>query len=1076
MRRSDSPALPQRRRASRPSVLVLGDTKPSLRRIEELIVAIVAQLLELSPDAVDHHASFIGLGGHSLLAVKLSTAFRSAGISLNLTDILLSDSIAKMCAMATLIEPSTPASPHSPAFRRKSVQFGRRDLFAAPLSPVLQSARRSSIAPVSPTTLRTPSSPSIYTRRPSVDVQVRRQSVEQQYVHPATARRISADQSISLPDVDTSMMTDMQLAFIHSYKKSPGTNIINFIESYNNMDIPAVKAAWKTVIDSESIFRQSFDVEAHRQLKSSPFQWIDIICATEELCIREVDSYKAPKDIECSFDCVTYPESTISTIVWRVHHAFIDGMSGQILYEKMRKVLAGGIIVPGTPFVTVAQQIRALQLASGESNQAFWKEQMRKHPEPIGELALCEPNLPESSTVIEEVSFSIPVEKISQAARESGISLMAWFQAAWAVTLSMYTDSASVVFGTVLAGRNLPVKGAVDTIGPMVNTLPFHVTIDPNQSVAGFLRSTFAHSIALQTIQFTVPEDGFTRTFASALAMEFDFEQNADQIRRPIGSSRFKVIPDLPLSVYMSAKGTLRLCYKPTRFQKADMDILAAHFRRAILLLTKSDKLMSDRMSQLLTLESKEILKVYGNCLTEDTSLASIKDDLVTLFERAARETPTAVAVEKAGLSLNYSQLDRLASTLAKKLQDRGVQRGEVVCVHADRSINWIIAIYGVLKAGAVYSAQDAALPDHIREMNFQTAGASVFLTPADCQKDIAPALSTSCFSVEELVVRSQLDGFEGLPHRFKPQIEDNAYLCFTSGSTGRPKGCMCHHAGLVAFQKEPEVRFFAAPGQRIAQVMSPAFDGSIHEIFSALSYGAALVLTDGVDPFAHIRKSTASLLTPSVAKILDPRDFPDLQTLYVVGEPCPQYVNDLWSKQLSLFNMYGPTEATCGATISTLKPGKRVTIGTPNPTTRVYVLDRNQQRVPPGVIGEIYCAGVQVARGYVGRPELTAEKFLPDTLEKRPGEMMYSTGDRGYFNHNGEIECLGRNDRQIKLRGYRTDLNDIEMRIAQGIPECTAVAICQKDDYLVAMIQPETLDMSELRARVMKTVPIHAG
>lgn len=505
------------------------------------------------------------------------------------------------------------------------------------------------------------------------------------------------------------------------------------------------------------------------------------------------------------------------------------------------------------------------------------------------------------------------------------------------------------------------------------------------------------------------------------------------------------------------------------------MKILAAHFRRAILLLLKSDKAMNNRMSQLLTRDCKEVLKEYGNCLTDDTSLVSIKDDLVTLFERAARDNGSAAAVEKAGLSLTYGDLDRLASALAKKLQVF-VQPGEVVCVHADRSINWIIAIYGIWKAGAVYSAQDAALPAHIREMNFQTAGASVFLTPAKSQKSIAPDTCNIRLSVEELVITASASELEGLPHRVSPCIDDNAYLCFTSGSTGKPKGCMCHHAGLVAFQKDPEVRFFAAPGQRIAQVMSPAFDGSIHEIFSALSYGATLVLTDGIDPFAHIRKSTASLLTPSVAKILEPRDFPNLKTLYVVGEPVPQYVNDLWSKHVNLYNMYGPTEATCGATIQKLSPGRKVTIGPPNPTTRIYILDRNQQLVPPGVIGEIYCAGVQVARGYVGRPELTAEKFLPDTIEKRPGEMMYRTGDRGFFNHDGEVECLGRNDRQIKLRGYRTDLNDIEMRVAQGIPECTAVAICQKDDYLVAMIQPETLDMSDVRARVMKTVPIHAG
>ncbi|KAH7377744.1 nonribosomal peptide synthase GliP-like protein [Pyrenochaeta sp. MPI-SDFR-AT-0127] len=1008
MRRNESPVVVRRRRASRPSILVFGDAKPSTRLTEEVIITNLAQLLDISPSILDKNSSFIGLGGHSLLAVKLSNACKSAGIDLSLTSILLSDSITRMCASATPFEPFTPSSPISPAMRRRS----------------------------------------------SIDIS-------------------------ELPDSDnTSMLTDMQLSFIHSYKKSPGTNIINFIETYNNTDIPAVKAAWKTVIEGESIFRQSFDIEAtdggRRPSKSSSFHWNDIICASERHFKHEMESHKAPENIECSFDCVTYPESSTSTIVWRVHHAFIDGMSGQLMYEKVRKLLCGEPITSGTPFSAVASQIKALQTSSRESNQAFWKEQMQKHPQPVGELALSEPSVPDSTAAIEEISFTIPLAKIVKASRESGVSLMAWYQAAWAMTLSMYTDSASVVFGTVLAGRNLPVKGAHDTIGPLVNTLPFHVTIDPNQSVAGFLRSIFAHSVALQTVQCSAPEDGFTRTFASALAMEFDFEPNGNQSRRPIGASRFKVIPDMPLSVYMSAKGTLRLCYKPSRFLDADIKILAAHFRRAILLLLKSDKPMNNRMSQLLTRDCKEILKEYGNCLTDDTSLVSIKDDLVTLFEKAARENPTVAAVEKAGLSLTYADLDRLASALATKLQAH-VQPGEVVCVHADRSINWIIAIYGIWKVGAVYSAQDAALPAHIRDMNFQTAGASLFLTPADSQKHIKPDSCDLVLSVEELVLRHSSSDSQGLPHRTSPRVEDNAYLCFTSGSTGKPKGCMCHHAGLVAFQKDPEVRFFAAPGVRIAQVMSPAFDGSIHEIFSALSYGATLVLTDGIDPFAHIRKSNASLLTPSVAKILEPRDFPNLKTLYVVGEPVPQYVNDLWSKHVNMYNMYGPTEATCGATIQKLSPGRKVTIGPPNPTTRIYILDRNQQLVPPGVIGEIYCAGVQVARGYVGRPELTAEKFLPDTIEKRPGEMMYRTGDRGYFNHDGEVECLGRNDRQIKLRGYRTDLNDIEMRVAQGIPECTAVAICQKDDYLVAMIQPETLDMSDVRARVMKTVPVHA-
>lgn len=437
----------------------------------------LSQLLELAPSALDKSSSFIGLGGHSLLAVKLSNACKSAGVDLSLSNILLSENINKLCASATSFEPFTPATPRSPAMRQKSVQFSRLDVFTLPLGSPSTSTRRSSLAPVSPTTVRQPNA-DMYARRPSVDVQVRRQSTEQQFLHPQIARRLSTEQLVvsNIDNSITSTMTDLQLSFIHSYKKNPGTNVICFIETYNTTDIAAVKAAWKTVVEGESIFRQSFDLEAadgpRRPSKSSSFHWNDIICASETHFKHELESHKAPENIECSFDCITYPESTSSTIVWRVHHAFIDGMSGQLVYEKMRKVLSGEPVSSGTPFSAVAHQIKALQLSTRESNQAFWKEQMLKHPQPVGELALSEPSIPDSAAAIEEVSFTIPLSKIAKAARDAGVSLMAWYQAAWAMTLSMYTDSSSVVFGTVLAGRNLPIKGAHDTIGPLVS--PFH--------------------------------------------------------------------------------------------------------------------------------------------------------------------------------------------------------------------------------------------------------------------------------------------------------------------------------------------------------------------------------------------------------------------------------------------------------------------------------------------------------------------------------------------------------------------------------------------------------------------------
>lgn len=185
--------------------------------------------------------------------------------------------------------------------------------------------------------------------------------------------------------------------------------------------------------------------------------------------------------------------------------------------------------------------------------------------------------------------------------------------------------------------------------------------------------------------------------------------------------------------------------------------------------------------------------------------------------------------------------------------------------------------------------------------------------------------------------------------------------------------------------------------------------------------------------------------------------------------------MNDVWAAHKQLYNMYGPTEGTCGATIQRLLPGKPVTIGAPNPSSRVYILDRNQHLVPPGVAGEIYLAGVQVARGYIGRPDETKNRFFPDHFIGKNGEWMYKTGDRGYWDPEGKIICMGRDDRQIKLRGFRLDLNDLEVRIAQAIPSLTAVAITRKEDYLVAMIQPSTLDVTDVRSKIANVLQIHA-
>ena len=195
---------------------------------------------------------------------------------------------------------------------------------------------------------------------------------------------------------------------------------------------------------------------------------------------------------------------------------------------------------------------------------------------------------------------------------------------------------------------------------------------------------------------------------------------------------------------------------------------------------------------------------------------------------------------------------------------------------------------------------------------------------------------------------------------------------------------------------------------------------------------------------------------------------------MYLVGEPVPQSVSDKWSKNKNLYNMYGPTEGTCGATIKRLNPSVPVTIGGPNPITRVYILDSRRNMTIPGVVGEIYIAGVQVAQGCLNLPDETRDRFLPDHISCN-GEQMYKTGDKGYWDESGEVVCLGRNDRQIKLRGFRLDMNDLEIRVAKAFPELEVIAIAPQEDHLVAMVQPASIDIKRLLSRISMILPSYA-
>lgn len=766
-------------------------------------------------------------------------------------------------------------------------------------------------------------------------------------------------------------------------------------------------------------------------------------------------------------------------------------MSCALLRHKVQLHLAGPVDKDSSlPFTDFASQLQVLQSQGQAVAAKFWNQQHKDHPCPATDLLLprrvsytndlSTPTRGQSA----HVSLACNLARLKTYSRAAGVTVASLFYAAWGLVLAKYTKSDSVCFGAVLSGRSLPITGMETVVGPTINTLPFFVSVRSQTTVQSYVQHVFSSLLRLTSFQWSVPEHGYSRNFLSAVNIRFETSPARGLAAGPLIPLEHpysRVLSDIPIQIEVENCGRARLIYNTEFFYAAHMNMVASMLGMALdLIIDQSESSLKSFMNSVDGAHQKQLAK-FGNWASDFTRPSSVDNDLVSLFSRTAEANPTTVAVEQGPSSLTYSDLQTLSSIAADRLGDiYSVKPGDVICVHADGTIQWIVAIYATLKAGAIYCPLDERLPDGVRDANFQAAGGSLFLTGQNSSKSASPRSATLCLSVEELVVGRQFSRHEQETERERTTVspQSPAYLCFTSGSTGQPKGVLCRHDGLVAFQRDFDVRLMSRPGWRIAQIMYAAFDGSVHEIFSSLSYGATLVLKDKQRPLLHLRSCDAAILTPSLARVLEPEGFPSLQAVYLVGEPVSQDLCDTWTAKqgLKVFNMYGPTEATCGVTIKRLTRGTPVTLGVPCSSARIYILDSEMRLVPWGVVGELCIAGVQVASGYVSPPGNTSKKFALDHLNPQyTGELLYKTGDRAYWNEFGELVSVGRADRQVKLNGFRIDLDELEVQMVRSCEACTAAAVTVKGGYLVALVQPLDLDLQTFESRMRHNIPGYA-
>jgi non-ribosomal peptide synthetase-like protein len=420
------------------------------------------------------------------------------------------------------------------------------------------------------------------------------------------------------------------------------------------------------------------------------------------------------------------------------------------------------------------------------------------------------------------------------------------------------------------------------------------------------------------------------------------------------------------------------------------------------------------------------------------------------LLEEACIRFATNDAVSGSGIVLSYHDLNRCANQLARHLLARGIKSGDRVAMMFDRSPETYVAMLAVMKVNAAYVPLDAAFP--IERVRFILGDANVSAIVS--MSSFAERLSD--IQVEKIFLDSErpaIDAQTADPLTgVAPPIEPLCYIIYTSGTTGNPKGVSIGHASICNFVRVASELYGYAPGDRVYQGMTIAFDFSVEEIWVPLMAGATLVpagrgttlMGEELGDFLREHRVTVMACCPTLLATIE-QDVPDLRMLLVGGEACPQNLVARWYRpDRRILNTYGPSEATVTATMTELRPDKPVTIGVPLPTYSIVILDPHEDKtVPTGELGEIGIAGVGLALGYMNLDDLTKKKFIHDFLhiENNPSSRIYRTGDLGRIDENGEIDYRGRIDTQVKIRGYRIELNEIEA-VLLDLPQVAQAAV----------------------------------
>jgi amino acid adenylation domain-containing protein len=803
--------------------------------------------------------------------------------------------------------------------------------------------------------------------------------------------------------------------------------------------------------------------------------------------------------------------------LWGYHHLLMDGWSASLVLQEVfssyRVLSAGGEpgLAPARPFGDYVAWQQRQDLAAAEE---FWRRELAgfTKPTPLGPAGV-QPAREEIRVQGEQRLQLSPAvaERLKGVARRNRLTPGTFLQAAWALLLSRTSGEPDVVFGITVSGRPADLEGVTSIVGLFINTLPLRTRVDPSRPLLDWLRELQSVQFRLRRYEYSPLADvqkwsavpAGTPLFGSFLGFDnFQSGQRLDELATglQISEVRSRETSNYPLT-FLASLGTalsLSLFYDADRFEATWIHQAMGHLETLLTRMTEAPEPWLGDLSLLTASERQQVLVEWSH-----TPAAQTDASLHGLLAAQAARTPDAVAVVARGESLTYRELDGRANRLARVLRRLGAGPEARVGVALQRSAELVVALLAVLKAGAAYVPFD---PEHPRSrLAFLLADSLVSAAPAllltrerwrGLFLELVPAararLRIFSLDAEEETVRQE----SGEPLAESADPGNLAYVLYTSGSTGQPKGVMVPHRGLVAYLEWCRRAYGVVEGKAVPVHSPVGFDLTVTSLFTPLLAGGCLLLLpeeDGVEALTQVVAEHRGLglikVTPAHLEALR-RSLPDAEpaawadTLVIGGEALHREQTAFWraaSPRTRIFNEYGPTETVVGCCVHELAEDDTegpVPIGRPIAGARLYVV-AGGIAVPAGLTGELCVGGSGVTRGYLGRPDLTAERFVPDPFGPEPGSRLYRTGDLVRHRLDGVLEFLGRNDQQVKIRGYRIELGEIEAALGEHPEVRQAVVLARREEsgergLAAFLVCARALPVRELREHLASRLPEH--